>query len=102
MSSILQIKTFIYSFIFGISFYYLVRINNFMIRNISSFWQFVFNLIFIIDSVLVYIFFNYRLNNGYFHFYFLIVMVIGFVLADKLINKICKKCVNRFKKSKIK
>lgn len=103
MNNILQLKTFVLSFIFGVAFYLLSRFNYYIIKNKHWFWQFIFSLFFTIDSVLIYMYFNYRLNNGCYHIYFLTVIIIGYVVMMMYYKKImivCKKYVKKIKKSK--
>ena len=98
MSSYLQLQTFIYSFIYGYIFYILSKFNLIVIKNKSLFWQFITSFIFVIDMLLIYTYFNYQLNNGYFHIYFLLIIIIGYIIGSVSLKKICQMCVKIYKK----
>ena len=101
MNSILQIKTFIFSFVFGLLFFIFTKLNYYLIKNLHPFWKLIFSIIFTIDCVLLYIYFNYKINNGCFHFYFLLFLIIGYVVMLKYYSKLyimCKKYVKKVKK----
>lgn len=103
MDSILQLKTFIFSFLYGVLFFIMAKCNLYFIKNKCIFWQFIINMIFVLDMVLIYYYINYRLNNGCFHIYFLLTIGFGYIVMlmyFKKIAVICKKYVKRIKKSK--
>ena len=102
MSSLLQIESLVYSFSFGILFYLFARVNYFILKNKTKFIKFIITNIFVIDVVLVYIYFMYKINNGIFHIYFILLLALGFWLCSKYYNILVKLCQMILKKAKIK
>lgn len=102
MNSILQIKSLVFSFIFGIFFYFVAKYNLFIIKKLSIFKSYFITLIFIIDLVLLYIFFMFKINMGNFHIYFLFSILGGFVTVhfsyEKIVN-MCKLLYSKFKRN---
>ena len=101
MDSILQLETFVFSFIFGVVFYLLSKFNFYIVKNKSIVIKFSISLIYVIDMVLLYFYFNYKLNNGVFHLYFLLTIIIGYIFMTHYYNKICKIYVKIKKNNKI-
>ena len=98
MNNILQILTFLFSFFYGFLYFYLVRINRALIKDNNTIIKYIDSSLFTLDSVLLYVVINYKINSGYFHIYFLIILAIGFLLAyytennvKLLINKLLKR-----------
>ena len=81
MDNKLQILTFIFSFIYGFIYFYMVRINRYLTKNDKRFIKYLDTSLFTLDSVLVYVVINYKINNGYFHLYFLFMLILGFLVA---------------------
>lgn len=82
MDSHLQIITFLFSFIYGFFFFYLVKFNYLIIKNTKNFIKYLDNTLFILNCVLIYVIINYKINNGYFHLYFIITISLGFIFAN--------------------
>lgn len=98
MDNILQIITLIFSFIYGFFFFYLVEINYLINKKTTNFIKYLNNTIFILDMVLIYVIINYKINSGYFHIYFIITIVLGYLLANytqKHVNILIKKLKKR-------
>ena len=98
MNSTIQLISFLVSFIYGILFYLLTRFNKYIIENRRIVFRFIITLIFIIDIAILYIYIMYRINNGYFHIYFIFTVILGFVVTHVFYRKIknmCKNCVNK-------
>ncbi len=88
-----QIVSFIFSFIFGMFFYFTSLINYKFIKKYSKCLKYIISIIYIIDITLIYILMMYKINYGVIHVYFIIVLFIGFYLASiysKKLRKICK------------
>lgn len=87
MSLDVQIKSLIVSFIFGIITSYLVKINYkyLFCRNVVL--KIIVSTFFIIDLILIYFILLRNINNGIYHFYFLIMILLGYILGYKLVNK---------------
>ena len=101
MNSYIQLISFLVSFLYGIFFYLLTRFNKYILVNRKLFFKFFITLIFIIDIVILYIYILYKINHGYFHLYFLITVIIGFLVTHVFYPKIknmCKMYVKKIKK----
>lgn len=90
MSVSLQIIIFLFSFVYGCIFSITARVNEYLIRGKSVLFRFIITLIYILNSVLIFLILLYKLNAGIFHIYFLIVFILGFYLTHNLCKKIFK------------
>ena len=99
MDSKLQIITFIFSFIYGFIYYYLVSLNKYLVRNNQRFIKYIDTSLLTLDCVLLYVVLNYKINNGYFHIYFIIILFLGFILANYTQNRV-KSTIYKLKRSK--
>ena len=88
MDSFLQLKTLIFSFFFGMLFYYLAKYNLFLIKNMKYFITFIL----VIDSVLLYMYLLFKINHGIYHIYFFFMFALGFWLISLFNPKIVKLC----------
>ena len=79
-----QIIILLYSYIFGFIFYYLSKINNKIITNKSPIYRSITTILFMLNIVLIYLIILYKLNNGKFHLYFFIMLVLGFYSSYSL------------------
>ena len=103
MNSGIQVLIFLISFIYGIVFCFLSKINILITKKLSIFLKVLINLIFVLDIVLLYIYIIYSINNGIFHISFLIVLIMGYVLIEYNYNNIvylCQKLTKKIKKIK--
>ena len=101
MNSLVQVVSFLVSFVYGIVIYLLSRFNKYILINKKTFFKLIITLVFIIDMVILYIYILYRINHGYFHIYFLLTVIIGFVVTHvfyEKIKKICKMFVKKIEK----
>lgn len=100
MDSYIQVLSFLLSFFYGMLFYLLTRFNYYILEKKKVFLKFLVTLVFIIDIVILYVYLMYKINNGNFHIYFCIVLILGYILMNKMYErtkKLCKKCVNKLK-----
>ena len=81
MDNRLQIITFFASFIYGFIYFYLVKLNRWLIKNNKTIIRYIDISLFTLDTVLIYVIINYKINNGYFHIYFILTLVLGFIFA---------------------
>ena len=99
MTSSMQLITFLVSFIYGVIFYYLTIINFKLIKYLKIYIQHIITFIYVIDIIIVYIILLYHLNKGYFHIYFIGMVIIGyfvgFITNKRLLSKICVKKIMR-------
>ena len=74
----IQLISLEYSFLYGIFFYFMLLLNK---KYLNNKYAFIYNLLFIIDNVLLYFIILRYINNGIFHIYFLFTIVLGFSLV---------------------
>ena len=91
MSSSIQLLTFLISFIFGIIFYYLTVLNFKLINDLKKYLIHIITFIYVLDMVIIYIIILYHLNKGYFHIYFIFMVMIGYLIGYILNKKIISK-----------
>lgn len=83
-----QLLALLFSFIYGIFFYFLVLLNyKFLYKNKYSI---IIDLLFIMDNVLLYFIILRKINNGVTHPYLFIVLIIGYLLTNYVDKKIRK------------
>lgn len=92
MTSNMQLISFLVSFIYGIGFYYLTIINFRLIKDLKIYIQHIITFIYVLDMIIIYIILLYHLNKGYFHIYFIgMVMMgyfVGFITNKRILSKI--------------
>ena len=99
MDNILQIKTFIFSFIYGFIYFYMISFNRYLIKDDRRIIKYLDIFLFTLDSVLIYVIINYKINYGYIHIYFLIVLAIGFIIAyytENSVKRLKKKLLKKW------
>jgi hypothetical protein len=84
----IQIKSLLFSLFFGFVFSILLRLNYRYIYNGHIILRIVINLMFVIDNVLIYFIVLKRLNDGIIHFYFLLMILLGFVIMELICKKL--------------
>ncbi len=87
MALITQIQTLIVSFIYGICFAYLLVIQYKYLFESKLFIKILFTFLFLFDSFLIYFLLLRIINNGVFHYYFGIMLVLGYLFGYKLIYR---------------
>lgn len=102
MTSNMQLLSFLVSLIFGILFYFITIINFKLIENLKKYLKHIITFIYVLDMTIIYIIIFYHLNKGYFHIYFLLMVIfgyfVGFLLNKKIISKIdVNKILRRWK-----
>jgi len=103
MNSIIQIKSLIASFFFGIFFFIATIYNYNLTKEMRIVKKSVFTFIFVLDIVLLYIYMIFKINNGNFHIYFLLMLLLGFIFISIFYKKsvnLCKKLINKLKLKK--
>lgn len=91
MNSTMQLISFIVSFVFGIIFCFLTILNFKLISSLRKYLQHILTFIYVLDIVIIYILIFYKLNKGYFHIYFIIMVFIGFGVGYILYKKTTSK-----------
>ena len=87
----IQLKSIIFSFLYGCFFNLLLKINYKYIYYSKGILKILINLFFVIDNTLLYFIILRYINNGIFHFYFLLSIILGFIFVNILSNKVFKK-----------
>lgn len=96
----IQILSLIYSFLYGVFFYYLSLLNDkILIKN--KILNIILLILFIIINSLLYITILYKINFGIFHVYFLIMLALGYYTGC-LLKRLLKNNIEKFLTKKIK
>lgn len=96
MTSKIQLLSFSISFLFGVCFYYLSIINFNLIKDFKSYLKHIITCIYVFDIIIIYVIILYKLNNGYFHIYFLLMVILGYI-SGYFINNLIKKYMKNYK-----
>ena len=94
MNSNIQIISFVVSFIYGLIFYFVTKINFYLIKDLKLYLKHILTFIYTLDMAIIYIIILYHLNKGYFHIYFIMVVFLGFIMGyiiDKKLSKLSVK-----------
>lgn len=83
----IQIKSIIFSFIYGILFFFLTELNHKYLYNSKGIIKAIINTIYVLDNVLLYFLILKYINNGVLHYYFIISIIIGFLCSSKILGK---------------
>jgi len=89
MILILQIKSLLFSFIYGMFFCLTFNINKKILLSKNKIYKIIINLLFIIDHVLIYFILLRIINNSILHIYMLFAFILGilFYLYYFTLNK---------------
>lgn len=91
MNSNMQLLSFLVSFLFGIVFCLLTITNFKLIEKLKKYLQHIITFMYVIDMIILYIIMLYKLNNGYFHIYFIMMVMVGYLVGYILYKKILSK-----------
>ena len=81
-----QIQSLLISFVFGICFSYLIRIQYRYLFNTKLYIKISLTFLLVLDSFLLYFLVLRLINNGVFNYYFGIMLIIGYIFGYKLIK----------------
>ena len=87
----MQIGALLFSFVYGIFTALMMNINYRCLFHHNRVFKIIFNLIFIMDLVLLYFFLLQYINYGYLHIYFFIMFILGFFISFSFIKKKIRK-----------
>ena len=82
----IQIKSLIFSFLYGGIFYLFMSLNNKNIYNSKGIIKILTNIFFIFDNVLLYFIILKKINNGILHYYFIFSIILGYLSVKKVIS----------------
>lgn len=85
-----QIIVLLFSYFYGFFFFYLAYINKKIIDKKNKIYRSLITTLFMYNIVLIYIIIIYKINNGKFHIYFFIMIIIGFITSIKFQKKLLK------------
>ena len=91
----LQIITSLLSLGFGLFYYLMLKLNSKFLYN--SKYNLIINILFTCDNVLLYFILLKKINNGLFHPYLLITIILGFILGW-YIDKVWTKWYNQHRR----
>ncbi len=97
----IQLISFVFSFLFGLFFYFTSLLNYKLIKKHSAVLKYIITTIYIIDISLIYILLMYKINYGVIHIYFILLLFCGFLvgwLYSKKLRKICKVIAKKLKR----
>ncbi len=83
----IQLQVLIVSFIYGILFSYLLKLQYQFLFETKFLYKLVVTVLFVLDNCLLYFIILKTINHGMFHLYFLFSLILGFLLGNYLISK---------------
>lgn len=86
----IQVRALFFSFIFGIFFAAMYNLNKRYIHGGKKYYKIIATFLFILNLGLLYYLVLIKINLGIIHPYFLIMIYIGFTLANKKIRLLSK------------
>jgi len=85
-----QIIVLIFSYFYGFFFFYLSYLNKKIIDKKNKIYRSIIMILFMYNIVLLYIIIIYQINNGKFHPYFFIMIILGIYSCYKLTKRMLK------------
>jgi len=88
----IQILSLMFSFFYGMFFFFMLEINHKFFYRGKTFYRIVISFLFIIVMSFIYFFGLLKINNGIVHLYFYLSLLTGYLLSFVIYKKInCKK-----------
>ena len=84
----IQIKSIVFSFLYGMFFSFLLNLNYKFIYYSKGILKILINIFFVVDNVLLYFIILRYINNGIVHFYFILSLVIGYFSVNKVSSRL--------------
>lgn len=85
---IIQIKSLIFSFFYGLFLAILLNLNYKYIYKSKRFYRILINILFVISNVLLYFIVIKLINNGIVHPYFIFMIIIGFSISNYQLKRL--------------
>lgn len=79
-----------FSFIYGVALSFLYNFNYNLLFNKEKVFKIVFNILFVLDLVLIYFLIIKKINGGIIHPYFYLLIILGFVSCFDVSKKLRK------------
>ncbi len=87
MDLTIQLQVLTVSFVYGILFSYLFKIQYHYFFLGKRFYRILITFFFIMDNCFLYFLILRTINHGIFHIYFLFLLIIGFLFGNYLLKK---------------
>ena len=106
MQNEIQLLSFFLSFLFGILFSFLNKLNNEIISKEKKIYKIATTFLFVLNISLLYLFLMYKTNEGIIHIYFLLFVVLGYIISFSKVKVLIKSVkqlpsfIKKFKKKK--
>lgn len=84
MNIVLQIKTIVFSFLYGVFFSIMLGFNYKYIVGSRKLFSFFLSFLFVLVNVLLYFIILKKINFGVFHYYEILFIILGFVFENVL------------------
>ena len=86
MNLCVQIKVLIISFVYGILIAYIIKSQYKYFFQSKPWYKLILNSLFVFDIITLYFLILRLINHGTFHIYFLFLIILGFLLGNKLMD----------------
>ena len=90
----IQIKSLVFSFLFGVYFSYIIRANYKYILSLKKIFRILSTFIIVFSNVLLYFIFLLKINYGIIHTYFIFMIILG-VYIEHIINMLIVKKIKK-------
>ena len=84
----IQIKSIVFSFLYGIIFSILTNLNYKFIFYTKKVFRIIINILFVLDNVVIYFIILRLINDGIIHYYFIVSLVLGYLSVNKMSHKL--------------
>lgn len=84
MSALIQLSCFCVSIVYGFFINIIIRINKRLFFNTNIIYILLYRIIITFILVLLYIIIFYKINNGVFHIYFILFIILGYYIGNKI------------------
>lgn len=82
----IQLQAITVSFVYGILFSYLIKIQYRYLFESKLYYKILITTLFIFDNCLLYFLILRMINNAMFHIYFLLLIILGYLFGVKLLK----------------
>lgn len=83
----IQLQVLTVSFVYGIFFSYLLKMQYKFLFESKLFYKIILTVFFVFDNCLLYFLILKLINHGIFHPYFLLLLIIGYLFGNYLVKK---------------
>lgn len=82
MSLEIQIQSLVFSLVYGMFFALIMNLNYKYIFNTKIYYKIIVNFMFVVIMVMLYFILLRKINNGIFHSYFILMIVLGVAIGN--------------------